>query len=197
MIMTSKPRRKLKGQFFLIAGLLLALMFFAGLPTAGTLVQTPVAADLKYAYENIEYEFARALNLGLNESDQIDTLKNFTVFMTNSLSTRSIALDTLWAVSEGNTSSMINVTVGNFLASAVNVTLNLTDAGGTHTITYMDVPKDSANWTEFHSVTSDFNLTLAFNDDSGTVEWERDKVNIYALVNMTRGETIKKEQFSF
>jgi len=188
--------RGMKGQFFLIAGLLMCVMFFMGLPKPDPL-QGPVVEDLKYIYENIETEFSYALTLGLNQSTTIDTMKNFTNFTYTSLSARLVGFDSLWVVSEGNTSTIINVSVGNFLNEEVNVTLTLTRASGTTAIEYINVTKNSTNSTEFHAVTSDFNLTIAFKAESKTVEWERDKVNIYALINLTRGESIKKEEFDF
>jgi len=188
-------RKRMKGQFFLIAGLLLCIMFFMGLPKPEPL-QEPTIEDIKYVYENIERDFSHALTLGLNESAAIDTMKNFTNFTYITLSARYIGFDSLWVISEGNTSTIINVSVGNFLDNEVNVTLTLTRASGTSTIKYVNATKNSANSTEFHTVTSDFNLTIAYNDESKTVEWERDKVNLYALVNLTRRENIRKEEFS-
>lgn len=192
----SRPKRR-KGQFFLIGGLLLAVIFFMGLPKPYPLAQQPVVEDLKYVYENLETEFPRALTLGLNSTAAIDTLQNFTRFIDSTLESRYMGFDSLWVVSRGNTSIMINVSVGNFLAANVNITLNLTDAGGTSTIQYINVTANRTNSIEFHSVTSDFNLSISYNSETETLVWERDKANIYALINLTRGDTIKKEEFNF
>jgi hypothetical protein len=193
--MSGSGRRK--GQFFLIGGLLLAVIFFMGLPKPFPLVQQSVVEDLKYVYENLETEFPRALTLGLNNTAAIDMLQNFTRFIDSTLESRYIGFDSLWVVSEGNTSIMTNVSVGNFLAADVNITLNLTDAGGTSTIQYLDVTTDKTGSIEFHSVTSDFNLSLSYNSETETLIWERDKANIYALINLTREDTIKKEEFNY
>ncbi len=190
-------RFRMKGQIFLIAGFLLAVMFFAGLPKPDVMAQTPTTEDLEYIYENIEHELCRALTLGMNESAPVDTLKNFTSFTSDMLETRYISLNALWVVSEGNKSTIINVSVGNFLDSSVNITLNLTRNGGTQTIEYLDVSKSSEGSAEFHSVTEDYNLTIIYNDESYIAEWKRDKLNLYCLLNLTRGENIKKEEFSY
>ncbi len=192
-----KKGKKLKGQFFLIAGILLTIMFFTGMPKPDILVQTPTVEDIKYIYENIEREMPRALTLGLNQSAQIETLRNFTAFIDNILKERHITFESLWVTSEGNTSIMINISVGNFLGSSTNVTLNMTDDSGTSVIEYLEPADGATGSVEFHSVTSDFNLTIAYNDELKTVEWERDKVNLYALVNITREENSKKEEFDF
>jgi len=196
MKFSEKPRKR-KGQFFLIAGLMLAILFFMGLPKPDSMVQGPVAEDLKHVYENMEREFGRALALGLNESLGVDKLQNFTRFVDGALKTRYIGFDCLWVVAEGNTSSIINLSVGNFLGNEINMTLNLTDDGGSSAIKYIGVNSDTTSFLEFGSVTSDFNMTISFNtsDEAATVVWERDKVNLYVFMNLTRSNNIKRDDF--
>jgi len=193
--MKTRKETKRKGQFFLIGGLLILMVFFIGLPKSDPLTYDPFN-DIINAYSNIESELGRALTLSLNASSSIDTFKNFTAFVESRMTGRFIIFDALWVVSEGNASTITNVSVGNFLEAAANVTLNMTNDSGASEIKYLDVPKGGTNWTEFHTVTANFTLLIAYNDDYKEVGWQRDKANLYFMVNLTRGGNTKKENLN-
>jgi hypothetical protein len=186
-----KPRKLLKGQFFLLGAILIVGLIFWVLPKPDVLVESHTE-DITYLFKNIQNELPRALNLGINESRPIDHLKNFTLYIDSKMSEHLINFTCLWIVTEGDSAlSELNITVGNFLGYTTTIILNLSGA-----VKNLVVFPDSTNSTIFSSVQSEFNLTIKFNGEEENVRWQRDKINLYAMIELKRGENLIKKGFS-
>ncbi len=171
---------KRKAQFYLIAGLAFVLLFFTMVPHLQPLVTTP-SSDLGYLARNMQKELPHALTLGLNESSGVPTLVNFTRFSARVMAERAINFTPVWVVT-GNLSQDLNVTVGNFLGANTTVTVNVTGED----VQSIAVADNSTNSSAFTSVAAAFNISIGFRDQNETFVWVRDKVNLYAFVNLTR-----------
>lgn len=175
------------GQFFILGAILLAVMFFIGLPLIKPLLSSP-SSDLSYLSSNIYSEFPVALNLGLNQSDELRVLKNFTSFVNETLYDHFVRFSSLWIYAK-NSSTNVNFTVGNYLN--MNTTINLTISS---TETQFFVENNKTNSTLFTSPGTIFNLTIEFQSQTTTVEFLRDKVNLYVFYELKRGnDLIRKD----
>lgn len=177
----------MKGQFFILGGVLLCVLFYLGMPSTSQLVRT-FTEDLKYLADNVELEIPKALNLGLNESKPITDLFDFTQVVNNMLSERNIDFTALWVVTQPKNSD-VNITVGNFLGSLKTVTLNLSGD-----VKNLLVANNSTNSTLFSSVAAQFNLTISFDTTEKVLTLVRDKVNLYSSFELERGEDSAKRE---
>ncbi len=180
--MVVKGKRK-KGQYFLLSSFFLILLFYAGIaiyfsPSS----MTSASGDLPHLFENIESEYPRAFNFGMKASSPAATLANFTGLAKNLTTGRGAAFRALWMVTE-NASDDLNVTVGNWLGSAITITLNV--SGDVKVISVSD---GSTNSTLFTSPPSEFALALSFNTDQKNLLLEKYKANLYLLLEMEKGE---------
>ena len=160
-------------------GLAFVLLFFTMVPHRQPLVTTP-SSDLGYLARNMQKELPQALTLGLNESAGVTTLVNFTRFSARVMAERAINFTPVWVVTS-NLSQDMNVTVGNFLGANETVSVNV--SGTTASIMVAD---NSTNSSTFTAPPAAFNVSISFRDQNETFVWARDKVNLYAFVNLTR-----------
>jgi len=179
----------MKGQFFLIGAVLLIILFFLGLPFISPSLTSP-SNDLPFLSENLKQEFPAAYNLGLNQSDEINVLKNWSIFLNDTFHDHLINFTTLWITSY-NVSNTVNFTIGNYLGG--NSTVNLTISSTTESVS---VPLSDTGSVVFSSPGSIFNLTILFNSRSTTVEWLRDKKNLFVFYQLRRGNDILVEELS-
>ena len=77
----------MKGQFFVLAAILLAALFFAGLPITGNIIGT-VSKDMELLSENIASEFPAALNRVLPAGD-VERLGDFSLFVGGQVAQRN------------------------------------------------------------------------------------------------------------
>jgi hypothetical protein len=177
----------MKGQFFIVGAILVCSLFFAGLPKFAPIISQP-SGDLTYISSNLNGELPHALNIGLNDSDPIGRMENFTHFLERSLLDRNINFTSLWLVVE-NQSSNLNVTGGNFLGEDVAVTINVTDSSGS-TVQPLVLLNGTVNSTTVSSVDQAYNITVTFFDQEESAEYPRDKVSLYAFYRLTRGDDL-------
>jgi hypothetical protein len=173
-------RRKLKGQFFLWGALLIVIALFVGSTSFTQRVVVTEADDMSFYSENIRKEIPKAFNLGLNRSDAIDTMSDFSRFLDTMLADKFIEYSSLWLVSEKNGTGL-NITVGNFMDKDVTMVLNISSVSKN-----LFIPSNSTNWTTFDSVDPTFELKINYNSINKTLNWWRDKVNLYVYFNLTR-----------
>jgi len=189
ILLFSLSRKTRKGQFFILGAFLLCALFYMGIPKSSQLTASPTY-DLIYISNNLGKEIPNALNLGLNESQPIEHLENFTRFVRRVMLAHSTNFTVLWIVTENISTNDLNITVGNFLGS--NKTLNITIGASSINIT---APDNTTNSTSFGSDPgTEFNMTILFDSQNRTVEWQRDKLNIYALIQLKRGNNIQKRE---
>ncbi len=188
--MVAKGIHQRKGQFFILGAFMLCTLFYMGIPRGGQLVM-PVTQDLTYLSDNLEREIPNVLNLGLNESKPMEYLKNFTGFVERIMLERLANFTTLWIVTENISTNDLNITVGNFLDSSktVNITIGATSQN-------LTAPDNATNSTTFTGIASAFNMTILFDTENATVEWQRDKVNIYAFIQLRRGDNLLKKEIT-
>ena len=179
----------MKGQFFIIGAVLLAIAFFVALPHIRPFLTSP-SQDMPFLSKNLKAEFPAAFNLGLNQSEPIKVMKNFSLFLNESLHDHLIDFTTLWVYSENSTTD-VNFTLGNFLKQNITVTLSISTTSEEVLVTLNDT-----NSSLFTSPGSVFNLTISFNSQEKTVEWLRDKSSLYVFFQLQRGNDIIIEEVS-
>lgn len=174
----------MRGQFFLAGALILVLMFYVGMvPLLSPSYSGPEIRDvISDLFDNAEREYPKAFNIGMNSSGAAETLANFTAFIKNAAVGRSASMHVLWVVTE-NMSGDLNLTVGNFLGYAANVTLNV--SGDVRTLGVQDGGTESA---VFASPPSEFGLVLNFNTTENNVLLEKYKANLYAVLEIRKGD---------
>ena len=93
-----------------------------------------------------------------------------------------IKYSSIWLVSEKNDTG-VDITVGNFLDKNITITLNIST-----TSKNLFVKDNSTNKTTFTSVNPLFTLKIEYDGTTKTLNWNRDKVNLYVRYNLTRGK---------
>lgn len=191
----------MKGQFFLLGAIVLIVLFFVGAP----LIQPPLSSpgnDLPFLLRNIKAEFPVAFNLGLNESNELNVMRNFSSFLNRTLLDRRVNFSSLWVYSR-NSSTNANITIGNFLGGNLTVNLTYIDTsiniitGSTNSVnTPLFVPNAATNSTILNKPGTPFNLTIRFGSRNTTIEWLRDKANLYVHLEMGRGKDIVREEIT-
>ena len=71
---------KRKAQFFIVGAILICSLLFLSIPLSQPLISQP-SGDITYISTNMRRELPHALNLGLNDSSELDTMVNFTHFI--------------------------------------------------------------------------------------------------------------------
>jgi hypothetical protein len=181
--------KKQKGQYFLLAGFFIVIILYAGLPAATTLVRAE-SQDIVLLSDNMLKEFPKALNFGYNESGSLETLVNFSRFCESVANGLFMDYAVLWVVAEPNGND-VNITAGNFLGHATTVTLNLSGQ-----VTALAVADNSTNSTLYSSLAAAYNLTIAFDTEEAKVYWPRDKLSLFAFLQIIRGEDIVKKDIT-
>ena len=181
---------KRKGQFFIVGAVVLCMAFFAGLPPSEPLIRAS-SEDITHFSENIQRELSKTMNFGLDANNTVEYMENFTEFADRAMAEHLINYTSLWLIT-GNSSSDLNVTAGNFIwLVEADITLNLSGI-----VKNLLVPYNTTNSTVFSSVPSEFNLTISYEDMEKTVEWQKDKANLYALVVLTKDRDISKNELT-
>lgn len=185
-----KPKtRKKKGQFFILGAILLVIMFSVGIPLIKPILTIP-SEDLTFFSENIKNEYPAAFNIGLNHSNERSVMSNFTNFINKTLYDHNIGFNTLWVYTT-NQSSDLSVIVGNYMGSYTQVNLSFP------TQYSVNVSNGVTDNVTVSGPGSTFNLTITHGTKTKTVEWARDKANLYVYYEMSRLDNIVKEEFTF
>jgi len=172
-------RAKVKGQFFILGAVLICALFYIGLPLYGPQLHS-YRKDLSFASGDMESEFPRALNLGIKEGSGTGTLADFSRFAGSTLSGQNMKFQSLWVVTEPQPLG-VQVTVGNFMGQdqALSITVDGTPQN-------LDVP-DNSTESRFFSSSENFQISIQFPGHSRTGTWVRNKVNLYAFMEIARG----------
>ena len=192
----------MKGQFFLLGGLLLIILFFIALPLALPSLKEP-ADDLPLLADNILREYPVAFNFAANASNQNELLRNFTFFVNETLADRNIRAHIFWVYSNttsgaehdtdntvGASPSLINLTAGNFLGSSVTFSANISSVSAS-----IAMNDNTTASISLSNTLAFYNLTLNFSTPT-VVEWTRDKGNLYVFVELSRGTSLVRKDLS-
>lgn len=181
--------RKMKGQYFLISGIILTTLFYIGFyltNTSSLLTLSFESDDMKYILYNVEDEYPRVFNFGINDSDITGYLSDYTLFTKDTLSGNLINFTSLWIYTI-NESDDLNITAGNFLGYDTIVSINISG-----TVRNISVGNEDTNSTLFPSPGESFNVTVSFNTNEKKLSMLRDKYNIYAYMQLKRMDEIVK-----
>jgi len=184
-----------KGQFFVLAAVLLISLFFMGLPDKNNLI-TSKTGDMVFLFDNVyrEYPFAlnNALNMSDNIEDSIDRLSNFTRYTDTLMSQRLINYSTLWVITRNSSATSWNATVGNFLGYDMVVNVSLCSPSCSKAV--IVVPNNSTNSTTWGiPLQTQVQLFVEFDSESHNVSVAINKINLYSMVRMQRGENIVQD----
>jgi hypothetical protein len=174
---------RMKGQFFLIGAFLLLTLFYLGISAYMTPSYShPVMkGETENLFTNILDEYPAALNLGLNSTGGAAALADFSLVAINATRSRGASLKALWILTE-NASDDLNVTVGNFLGAAVNVTLNVSGS-----MSSFEVADKATKSVTFVLPPSEFQLRASFNTTEKNLLLEKYKANLYVILEMRKG----------
>lgn len=183
MNMRTAKKKNLKGQFFLIGGFLVLLLFYMGISTffAPAYTQKGIRGEMSNFFSNVRDEYPVALNLGLNSSGGAQALVNFTGIVVNASKSRGASLAALWILTQ-NASDDLNVTIGNYMGTALNVTLNVSDAMST-----LEIGNGETASVIFVSPPSEFAFQASFNTTGKNLLLEKYKTNLYVFLEMRKG----------
>ncbi|UCD07907.1 MAG: hypothetical protein JSW41_03000 [Candidatus Aenigmatarchaeota archaeon] len=177
----------MKAQFFILGAILLCSLFFIGLPPGQPLVQSPLQ-DMDYILQNLEREFPHALNLGLEDENPRQTMEDFTSWVRGLTQNFLLNFSSFWVFAEGDPlTGNVVVSLGNYMGSDMNVNLDLD--GDQRNVFVQDGDSQS---TTFSSVGSSYDLSVQFGNEARSFTWQRDKVNLFALIELVRGENIAR-----
>ncbi|MBI4020834.1 MAG: hypothetical protein HY369_01185 [Candidatus Aenigmarchaeota archaeon] len=171
----------------MLGAVLLAIVFFIGIPFAQVAFTAPTK-DLPFLANNLRLEYPAAYNLGLNKSQSVAVLSNFTRFVNATLADKLVNFTAFWLVSV-NASTNLNITAGNFLGGNATILLTIGSAS-----TNLSVQTNSTNTTLFTAPGATFNLTIQAGGFTETVQWLRDKANLYVFFELRRNaDTVREE----
>lgn len=177
----------MSGQFFIIGALFVCILLFLGVAPAFHISQTNTA-DMDRLLDNLEIEFPRALNIGINTSKPQQVLYNFTNYTKNHASGKRINFSCYWVTfiqEAGN----VNVSVGNFLHQAKDFSIGV---WGTAKNIY--VGYESVNSSLFAVPKYYYNVTITVDSDVESFELLANKTSLYSIITLERnGNTLKKK----
>ncbi len=188
MNMKLRGKKRMKGQYFLLGAILLCSLFFMGLPPGQQVFEAP-SQDLDYVLGNLEREIPHVLNLGLDDGSPRTVMENFTSWTRDMTKEFLIDLSSFWLFAEGDPSTgNVIVSVGNYLGSDVTIALDLD--GDQRNLIVQDGDSDS---TTFVSVAPTYQLSVRFGSEYRNFGWNRDKVNLFALIELERSGNIARK----
>ena len=178
---------RMKGQFFIIGALFICiLLFFAtGLQIGITATGTD---DMDHLSKNLQKELPHALNIGINSSNPLGVLYNFTIFSTQAMKTRRINLTCYWLVFQQG-DGVVNVSAGNFLNSPK--TFEITVSGISKEL---HVGPNSINSTTFSVSGYEFDVGINVDDESESMTLLANKTSIYSSLVLERAENVIKRE---
>jgi hypothetical protein len=118
----------MKGQFFIIGALFVCIILYFGM---GPLLDVSGTGsdDMNRLALNLQKEFPHALNIGMNGSAPILTLRNFTIFSVASLQDGRIDMTCYWLVFR-YAGGQVNVSAGNFMGGPLVFYVNVSGVTG-------------------------------------------------------------------
>jgi hypothetical protein len=183
MNMRAIKKKNMKGQFFLIGGFLVLLLFYTGISTffSPGYSQKGIKGEMANFFSNIKDEYPAALNLGLNSTGGAQALVNFTDIVINATKGRGASLAALWILTH-NSSDNLNVTIGNYMGAALNVTLNVSGSLST-----LEIGGGETASVVFASPLSELDFRASFNTTEKNLLLEKYKTNLYVFLEMKKG----------
>jgi hypothetical protein len=183
---SSREGGRVKGQFFLLAAFFFLLVFYLGISVylSPSFASPAIRDETSGLFENIENEYPRVANLGLGSSNPVAALADFSGIAVNAAEAHGASLEVLWIFMQ-NASDDLNVTVGNFLGSALNVTLNVSGE-----VKEILVSEGQTNSTLFTSPPSEFELRANFNTAEKNLLLEKYKASLYIFMEMRKGDDV-------
>jgi len=176
----------MKGQYFLLGAMIFCSLFFLALPLSGT--GTSKSDDFSSISDNIEREFPRSVNLGLANGHAEENAYDFGMFVREYLKERSASLRMFWVISKPVPgTSALNVSVANFLGEGSDFSIEI--SGDRKDFHLKDGEK---GYAVFGMVPSNVAISLSSPDEEKTLEWKRDKVNLYLFYEIRRGKDISR-----
>jgi len=175
---------KRKGQYMLLSAVVLITLFYTGFYLVNTrplLTVRMSSDDIRYFVDNLEEEYPKVFNYGVNASGEVELLNNFTLFCRSELSGNILNTSVLWIYTE-NVTDDLNVTVGNYLGNDTTITVNVSGD-----VKDFSVASDGVLSKIYQNVPEEFNMTVSFNSKEKKLSMMRDKYNIYVFIELARG----------
>ena len=182
--------KKLKGQFFILGALALAIAFYTGLNIPEMAVP-PEMDDMVFFTENLKKDIPLSFNFGLNDTSGLQTLNNFSLLTKDVIGGHYINYSLAWVVVEGITPTEVNMTFGNYWGKDLDVNLTVQGAGIPITLF---VPNNSTKSAVSPVPGILFTLSVEFDGENRSVELSKDKINLYGLIQLKRGENLIREE---
>jgi hypothetical protein len=178
--------KRFKGQFFLATAFALAILFYIGLSSqlSPEGVSAPETGSINSLFDNVRNEYPRVANLGLDGSDVVGILKNFTEFAEEKTGERGGEFSLLLVLTR-NVSDDVNVTVINYMGYEANLGLNV--SGDSKEIY---VPDGGVSYELFTDPPESFTLGINFNTTEKNLLLEKRKANLYFILEMRKGGNI-------
>lgn len=177
----------MKGQFFILGAVFICALLFSGVSPIIRITETPTD-DMNVLGRNLQKELPHALNIGMNSSEPLGVLYNFTDFSRDTVMSRGIDLDVLWVVFMPEDGSM-NVSAGNFMDSAKTIGINIS---GTYGDLY--VGSDEVNSSVFAVSGSVFDVTVTIDSDVTQATLLTNKTSMYSTISLQRGQNIVRKE---
>lgn len=177
---------RLKGQFFLLGALLLSTLFFLFLPSQVALTGGQVD-DMTRIADNLESEIPHSLNVAMLEDGLPQKLGQFTGFLRDEMSERFIDMESLWVVTipDQSTPGHVEVYSGNWLGESTTVSVTIDTEERT-----LNLDDGEIDSVDYFNVGDEFDITVKFDERSWSGHLARDKVSLYNLFKVSRGDNL-------
>ncbi len=176
----------MKGQYFLLGAMILCSLMFLALPLSG--IGHTKTDDFSDISLNIRREFPRSVNLGLEKGNPEENAYDFAAFIRDSLRGRAVSVRMFWVISKPVPGSgALNVSVANFLGEEGDFSVEI--SGDRRSFHLSD---GEMSYTVFAMAPSDVVISLGSPEGQETLEWKRDKVNLYLFYEMVRAGDVSR-----
>ncbi|MBN2330961.1 MAG: hypothetical protein JXC85_04030 [Candidatus Aenigmarchaeota archaeon] len=177
----------MKGQFFIIGALFVCTILYFGLGPSFDISVTG-SEDMNVLAGNLQKELPHALNIGINASAPISTLRNFTLFSIDSLRQGRIDLGCYWLVFR-YTGGQVNVSAGNFMGEPKVFYVNV--SGVSNGIYAAD---GAVNSSMFDAAGPTFDVSVTVDGETSSFTQLTRKTSIFSQLTLSRsGNIISKE----
>jgi hypothetical protein len=184
---TGSRARKTKGQFFIIGALFICILLFFGMSPQVNIIRAGTA-DMEWVGKNLQKEFPHALNIGINKSEPVSVLYNFTLFSIDAVEQGRTDLDCHWLVFRRE-AGQVNVSGGNFMDSPLNFDLNVSGVSKT-----LYVENGTVNSTMFPVSGYTFDVTVLIEGESASFTLLANKTSIYGGLELERGGNLVRKE---
>lgn len=181
--------KRMKAQFFILGAILLCSLFFIGLPSRQAFTSAP-SDDMEYVMQNLEDEFPAALNLGMESGNPGAVMEDFSSWSRDVARGLLMDMAAFWLFAEVDPSSgNVTVSAGNYMGTALNLAVEL---DGDERNLYLQDGESSS--TTFSMVSPEYSLDIRFGNVSRTLTWNRDRVNLFTLIELERGGNLARSE---